>query len=111
MGFYPVREEFHQTLQDRILNGKLTFFERGMIFSDMRLGSFVLPYSAIERITTHGATNDRHDWMQFVLNEEGRNLVPLGHIAEPTFYLLVKHEFGNAMILKLQKLTDELEMV
>ena len=111
MGFYPVKEEFHQTLQDRILNGKLTFFERGMIFSDMRLGSFVLPYSAIERITTHGATNDRHDWMQFVLNEEGRNLVPLGHVAEPTFYLLVKHDFSNATILKLQKLTDELEMV
>ena len=110
-GFYPVREEFHQTLQDRILNGKLTFFERGMVFSDMRLDSFVLPYTAIERITIHGNTNDRHDWMQFVLNEEGRNFVPLGHVAEPTFYLLVTHEFGNNTIMKLQKLTDDLEMV
>ena len=77
----------------------------------MRLGAFVLPYSAIERVTIHGNTSDKHDWMQFVLNDEGRNLVPLGYVAEPTFFLLVKHAFGNDTILKLQKLTDDLEMV
>ena len=97
-------------MQDRILTGKLTFFERGLIFSDMRLGAFVLPYTALERVTLHGNTNDRHDWMQFVLNQEGKNMVPLGHVAEPTFYLLVEHEFANALILKLQNLTFDLEL-
>ena len=63
VGFYPVKTEFHQTLQDRILNGKLTFFEHGLVFDDMRLGAFVLPYSAIERVTIHGNTNDKKDWM------------------------------------------------
>ena len=76
----------------------------------MRLGSFVLPYTALERVTMHGNTNDVHDWMQFVLNEEGRNLVPLSHVAEPTFFLLVTHDFGNATILKLQNLTFDLEL-
>lgn len=110
VGFYPVKEEYHQTLQDRILTGKLTFFEHGLIYADMRLGAFVLPYSAIERVTMHGNTNDKHDWMQFVLNDQGKNLVPLGHVAEPTFFLLVKHQFANDTILKLQKLTDDLEI-
>ena len=47
VGFYPIREEFHSVLQDRILNGKLSFYEQGIIFNDMRLGAFVLPYEAI----------------------------------------------------------------
>ena len=48
VGFYPVKSEFHQVLQDRILTGKLSFFENGIIFNDMRLGAFVLPYDAID---------------------------------------------------------------
>lgn len=101
VGFYPVKSEFHQVLQDRILSGKLTFFERGVVYNDMRLGAFVLPYSAIEKITFHGNTNSRKDWMQFTLNEEGINLVPLGYIARPTFYILVKHDFCNSTMLKI----------
>lgn len=76
----------------------------------MRLGAFVLPYYAIARITLHGNTSSSNDWVQISLNEEGQNLVPLGYIAEPSFYLLLKHEFSNATLLRLQKLTDELEM-
>ena len=110
IGFYPVRPEFHQTLQDRILNGKLTFFEHGLVFNDMRLGAFVLLYTALERVTIHGNTNDKKDWMQFTLNQEGQNLVPCSHIAEPTFYLLVSHEFANSTILKIQKLTEDMDV-
>ena len=111
VGFYPVRSEFHQTLQDRILTGKLTYFEHGLVFSDMRLGAFVLPYTAIERITVHGNTNSEKDWLQVSLNAEGQNLVPLGSVAEPSFYLMVPHEFSNDLILKLQRMTEEMEMV
>ena len=45
-----------------------------------------------------------------MLNEEGRNLVPCSYIAESSFYLLVKHEFCNATLLRLQKLREELEL-
>ena len=73
-----------------------------MVFVDMRLGSFVLPWSAIEKLTFHGKTNrGNKDWMQVSLNAEGKNLVPLGYIAEPTFYLLVSHDFTNSTIIKL----------
>jgi len=58
-----MRSEFQQTLPDRILTGKLTFFEKGIVFNDMRLGAFVLPYSAIERLTVHGNTNSKYDWI------------------------------------------------
>ena len=36
--------------------------------------------------------------------------MPLGYIAEPTFYLMVTHDFTNATINKLMKLTEDLEM-
>ena len=110
IGFYPIKPEFHGTLPDRILTGKLTFFEHGIVFSDMRLGAFILPYTAIEKVILHGNASSRKDWMQFVLNEEGQNLVPCGYIAEPEFYLHVTHAFGNSMILKLQKLTEDKEV-
>lgn len=45
-----------------------------------------------------------------MLNEEGRNLVPCSYIAESSFYLLVKHEFCNATLLRLQKLREDLEL-
>jgi len=109
-GFLPIKPEFHSTLPDRILSGKLTFFEHGLVFSDLRLGAFILPYSAIERVTFHGNTGSSKDWMQISLNEEGYNLVPCGYIAEPTFFLLVNHEFSNATSLRLQRLTEDLEM-
>ena len=76
----------------------------------MRLGAFVLPYSAIEKVISHGNTKSRKDWMQFTLNEQGANLVPLGYISRPTFYLLVKHDFCNSTILKIQKITENLEL-
>jgi hypothetical protein len=110
IGFYPIRPEFHDTLQDRILTGKLTFFEKGFVFADMRLGSFVLPYTAIEKLTFHGKTLTDKDWMQVTLNEEGANLVPCGYISEPTFYLMVSHSFTNKTIAKLMKITEDLEM-
>ena len=110
VGFYPIREEFHKVLPDRILTGKITFFDHGIVFEDMRLGAFVMPYSSLEKIIFHGNTNSKNDWIEFVLNEEGRNLVPCGYIAESSFYLLVKHEFCNSTLLRLQKLREELEL-
>lgn len=111
VGFYPVQPEFHDTLQDRILTGKLTFFEKGIVFSDMRLGAFVLPYTAIEKFTFYAKTMTTKDWMEVTLNEEGKNLVPCGYLNESSFYLLVRHSFANETITKINKITDDLEMV
>ena len=81
-----------------------------MIFADMRLGSFVLPYSSIAKLTFHGKTMTNKDWMQVTLNEKGINLVPCGYICEPTFYLMVTHTFTNETIAKILKITENLEM-
>ena len=85
-------------------------FEHGIVFSDMRLGSFILPYYAIERITFHGNTRSSKDWMEVTVNEEGANLVPLGYVAERSFFLLVTHELTNQTILKVQKVREQLEL-
>lgn len=63
VGFYPIREEFHKVLPDRILTGKITFFDHGITFEDMRLGAFVMPYSSLEKIIFHGNTNSKNDWI------------------------------------------------
>ena len=76
----------------------------------MRLGSFVLPYSSIAKLTFHTKTMTDKDWMQITLNEQGMNLVPCGYICGPTFYLMVSHNFTNQTIAKITKMTENLEM-
>ena len=61
-------------------------------------------------MTVHGNTGSTKDWLQFTLNDRGRNLVPCSYIAEPTFYLLVPHDLCNETIIKIQQKTEQLEM-
>ena len=110
VGLQPVRPELHDTVKDRILTGKLTFFEKGIVFTDMRMGAFVLPYTAIEKITFYAKTMTTKDWMEVYLNEQGRNLVPCGYLSESSFFLLVRHSFANETIAKINKITSDLEM-
>ena len=91
IGLLPVKEEFKSMMKDIILTGKLSFYEKGFIYTDNRLGAFVVPYTHIEKLTFH-ITNDR-DWMQVELNEDGKNLVPASYVAETTFFLIVPHDW------------------
>ena len=88
--------------RDIVLTGKLSFYEKGFIYTDTRLGAFVVPYTGIERLTFH-VTDDR-DWMEVALTDEGMNLIPASYIAESVFYLIVPHEFSTDKIHKLEKL-------
>ena len=45
----------------------MSFYEKGFIYTDTRLGAFVVPYTSIEKITFH-VTDDR-DWMEIALTE------------------------------------------
>jgi hypothetical protein len=92
--------------RDIVLCGKLSFYQKGFIFTDTRLGPFVVPYTRIEKLTFH-VTDDR-DWMEVALTDEGMNLVPASYIAESVFYLIVPHEFSTDKIHKLEKLFAEI---
>jgi len=89
-------------MRDFVLTGKLSFYEKGFIFTDTRLGAFVVPYNRIDKLTFHVA-NDR-DWMEVALTEEGMNLIPASYVCESVFYLIVPHEFSTDKIQKLETL-------
>lgn len=63
-----------------MLNGKLIFYEKGMIFVDARFHAIVMPYELIKEMTIH---QEKDDWW-FRINLEDvegsslkvKNLVP-----------------------------------
>jgi hypothetical protein len=90
-GFLPVQQKHLTTLKhDFLLFGKLMFYEKGFIYTDLRLGAFVVPYSQLQKITFH--FNDTHDWIQFEMRE-GTDLLPAGLLCENKFYLHMKNSF------------------
>ena len=102
IGLLPLKEEYNSIMRDIILTGKLSFYENGFIYSDSRLGAFVVPYNHVDKITFH-VTEDR-DWMEVALTEQGMSYVPASYIAQPVFYLIVPHEFSTERIHKLEKI-------
>jgi hypothetical protein len=106
IGLLPVKEGFKSMMRDIILTGKLSFYEKGFIYTDTRLGAFVVPYTCIDKLTFHVA--DDRDWMEVSLTEEGLNLIPASYVCESVFYLIVPHDFSTVKSQKLEKLFAEM---
>lgn len=56
-GLLPIKEEFSDQFEDIVLNGKLVFYEKGMIFVDNRLHAIALPYDLVSEMNVH-VTNE-----------------------------------------------------
>ena len=93
IGMMPVKEQFTDVVRDIVLTGKMSFYEKGFIYTDSRLGAFVVPYTSVAKITFH-VTDDR-DWMEIAITDEGMNLIPANYIVESVFFLIVPHEFST----------------
>ena len=102
----PVKKEFADVYRDIVLTGKMSFYEKGFIYTDTRLGAFVVPYTSVDKITFH-VTEDR-DWMEIALTEQGMDYVPASYISERVFYLIVPHAFSTEKIHKLEKIFAEM---
>ena len=102
----PVKEQFTDVIRDFVLTGKMSFYEKGFIYTDSRLGAFVVPYTNVAKITFH-VTDDR-DWMEIAITEEGMDLLPANYITESVFFLIVPHEFSTEKIHKLEKIFAEM---
>ncbi len=84
-GFLPVQQQLLPLLKhDMLLYGKLMFYQRGFIYTDLRLGAFVVPYSQLQLITVH--FSETQDWIQFSMRE-GSDLLPAGLLCERNFYI------------------------
>lgn len=63
----PVRSELYSIVQrDIMLCGKIAFYEKGFIFTDNRLGAFVVPFGSVRKIVFN--MSDNGDWMQITMN-------------------------------------------
>lgn len=65
-GLLPIKDEFAAQFDDIVLNGKLVFYEKGMIFVDNKLHAFVLPYELIASMNVH-VTNEW--WLEIVTQD------------------------------------------
>lgn len=59
VGFLPLQEVYVPLLKhDLILYGKLSFYEKGFIYTDLRMGAFVVPFASLHKITFHVTESD-----------------------------------------------------
>ena len=52
-GLLPIKEDQANEFDDIVLNGKLVFYEKGMIFVDHKLHAIVLPYALIKEMNLY----------------------------------------------------------
>lgn len=75
MGFLPLENSMLQLLRnDILLYGKLSFYEKGFIYTDTRLGPFVVLNCHIAGIMFH--MSEEQNWIEFQMTEAGKNLLP-----------------------------------
>jgi hypothetical protein len=43
-----VKPEFQEVFDDVVLNGKLVFYQKGMVFVDNKIDAIVLPFENVE---------------------------------------------------------------
>lgn len=92
MGFLPLQLNYLTVLRnDFFLYGKLGFYEKGFIYTDTKLGAFVVPHTHLSKILFH--MNDEQNWIEFQMNELGKNLIPAQLLAMPTFFIMMPAQY------------------
>ena len=52
-GLLPIKQEHQNEFDDIVLNGKLVFYEKGMIFVDNKLHAIVLPWACVKLMNVY----------------------------------------------------------
>ena len=107
-GLLPVKEELKDIFSDVVLNGKLVFYEKGMIFVDNRYHAIVMPYEQLKTMTIFQA----NEWwlkVEFASEEAGRDLIAHNLTVQPIVYLKVDIKFfkDKFSVLEKQLLIDQ----
>jgi hypothetical protein len=104
-GILPVKDEFSDTFEDVVLNGKLVFYEKGMIFTDSRLHAIVMPYENVKIMTIY---ETEEWWLEILLvdneNIKAESLIPHNSTVQPKIYLKVNNKFYKEKFAVLEKL-------
>lgn len=61
-GVLPVKPEFQEVFDDVVLNGKLVFYQKGMVFVDNKIDAIVLPFENVEQMNVY--QSDEEQWLE-----------------------------------------------
>lgn len=106
-GLLPLKEQYADQFDDIVLNGKLVFYEKGMIFVDNKLHAFVMPYDLVEHMNVY--VTDSEWWLEITTQDlEGSNLqiadlFPANMMTSQTMYLKVDKKFFDDKFKLLEK--------
>jgi hypothetical protein len=60
----PVKAELQSVIKrDIMMFGKVSFHERGLMYTDERLGVFVVPFASTRHFTVHKDSAGVSDWL------------------------------------------------
>lgn len=95
-GLMPLKEEYSDVFDDIVINGKMIFYEKGLIFQDNKLHATVLPFTHIAEINIYNS----QDWWLEILTQECESsglktadLFPHSLICQQRIYLKVDRKF------------------
>ena len=60
----PIQEQYCDVFEDVVVNGKLIFYEKGMIFVDNKYHALTLPYENVEQMKFFVGAKDW--WLEIV---------------------------------------------
>jgi len=99
-----------------VLNGKLIFYEKGMVFIDNRMHAAVMPYDHVKTMTIY---QEKEWWLEIVLEENEnsplsfKNLMPCNLIGTNKLFIKVDQKFFNEKFYALEKhlLIDDVKYI
>ena len=113
----PVQEGMQDTFSDVVLNGKLVFYQKGMVFVDQRFHAIVMPYDLVSKMTIY--QSDDEWWLEVILEDKEdsqlkvKDLMPHNMTVQNKMYLRVDQKFYKEKFYVLEKLllVDEIKFV
>jgi hypothetical protein len=57
-GILPLQEQYKDVFEDIVVNGKLVFYKKGLIFVDSKAHAMVLPYEHLDKLNFYVGAKD-----------------------------------------------------
>ena len=110
-GLLPVQSEFSDTFEDVVLNGKIVFYEEGLIYVDNKIHAIALPYDHISFLNFY--VTDGEWWLEILTQENEKSnlnvddLFPMNIMVEKKVYLKIDQKIFDEKFKVLEKKMPE----
>ena len=106
-GLLPLKEEYTDTFEDVVLNGKIVFYEKGLIYVDNKIHALALPYDHIEALNFY--VTDKEWWLEILTQENEKSnlkvdeLFPMNVMVQKKVYLKIDQKIFDEKFKVLEK--------